>query len=76
MLITFIAFVPCVRLISNMHRSIAFDDCFHLIYFSYLLTSAKFDFYEVIQIYDVIALVNKCKILKIVAYFASPYQFH
>ena len=53
-----------VRLISNMHHSIAFDEYFHLIYIyiSFLLTSAKFNIYDIIDIYDVIALMNKCKI--------------
>ena len=45
-------------------------------YISFLLTSAKFNIYDIIGIYDVIAVMNKCKIWKIIVFFASTYLFY
>ena len=59
MLKTTIAFFSFAQLISNMHHSIAFEECPHMIYiFSYLPTSANFNVYDVIHIYDAIVLIN------------------
>ena len=42
------------------------------VYFAYLLTSAKFNINYVFHIYDIIALINECKIKKkTVALFVS-----
>ena len=72
---TSIDVVSFVRLISNMHQSFVFNELIHSICIFYLLTSAKFNIYDVIEIYDVIALMNKCKIGKIVVFIASTYSY-
>ena len=71
-LIMSIGSVSFFRLISNMHNSIAFDECFHLMLkFLYLQTQASFNIYDVTHLYDVIVLKNKCKILRIAVLSAS-----
>ena len=56
---TSLAFALYVQLISNMHH---YDKGFHLIYiFPYLLTSAKFNIFDGIHIYDVIVRITNVK---------------
>ena len=49
----------CVASRQYISHSICFDEYFHLIYiYLYLLTSAICNFYDVINLYDVIFLMN------------------
>ena len=59
---TSIDFVSFVRLISNMHHSIAFEKVVSFDIYFIFADIRKFNIYDVIDIYDVIALMNRCKI--------------
>ena len=60
---SYVASNSFVRLISSIHISIAFDECFHLIFILFVFgDSSRINIFDVIHLYDVIVMKNKSKI--------------